>query len=366
MKIKLHKETGKAILYRVLGVLIPCIILLIYLLVTNSISSFIDYCILGIGTFENSISYLKLLRGGDLNAFLGMIAPVTLVILFAINIVNIKQKTIKQNISYLILFVFALAQFTVVYPIADEIHFKIAAFPTILVVLYYICKKIQEIKNIKVSIFIEHFMNIITISFVGVLILQAVNEIYLYTQIDKSVLNHFSNIPISTTLQDRILEVDSYIQNEERDVYILDSEAAVYMIPLDKYNKDFDMFLKGNLGSASEEGQIEKIKNNLDNKNYCKLILLDNDELIGFISIFEHDCEERQDLSPWYATMFVKKEYRGNGYSKILNDAILKEAKTRGVKRLYLKTTLDNYYEKFGAKHLETLTNNEKIYYFEI
>ena len=112
--------------------------------------------------------------------------------------------------------------------------------------------------------------------------------------------------------------------------------------------------------------KIEKIKKNLGNKNYCKLNLLDNDKLVGFISIFEHDCEERQDLSPWYATMFVKKEYRGNGYSKILNDAILKEAKTRGVKRLYLKTTLDNYYEKFGAKHLETLTNNEKIYYFEI
>lgn len=112
--------------------------------------------------------------------------------------------------------------------------------------------------------------------------------------------------------------------------------------------------------------KIEKIKNNLDNKNYCKLILLDNDELIGFISIFEHDCDERKNLSPWYATMFVKKEHRGNGYLKILNDAILKEAKSRGFKRLYLKTTLDNYYEKFEAKYLETLTNNEKIYYFEI
>lgn len=112
--------------------------------------------------------------------------------------------------------------------------------------------------------------------------------------------------------------------------------------------------------------KIEKIKNNLDNKKYCKLILLDNDELIGFISIFEHDCDERPSLSPWYATMFVKKEYRGRGYSKILNDAILAEAKLRGFKRIYLKTTLNNYYEKFGAKYLETLANNEKIYYFEI
>ena len=117
-------------------------------------------------------------------------------------------------------------------------------------------------------------MNIITISFVGILILQAINDIYLYTQMDKSILNHFSNIPISSTLQARIIEVDAYIKDEERDVYILDSEAAVYMIPLDKYNKDFDMFLKGNLGSASEEGQIEKIKNM---KN--AVILIKNDKM---------------------------------------------------------------------------------------
>ena len=271
---KRDKQTLKAVAYRVCGVLIPCIILLIYLLATNSMSSFIDYCVLGIGTFKNSISYLKLLRGGDLNAFLGMIAPVTLVILFVVNIVNIKQKKIKSNASYLILFVYAVAEFTVLYPIADKVHFVIATFPSILITLYYICKKIQEIKNIKVSIFIEHFMNIITISFVGILILQAINDIYLYTQMDKSVLNHFSNIPISSTLQARIIEVDAYIKDEERDVYILDSEAAVYMIPLDKYNKDFDMFLKGNLGSASEEGQIEKIKNI---KNV--VILIKNDKM---------------------------------------------------------------------------------------
>ena len=271
---KRDKEVLKAVGYRILGVLIPCIILLIYLLATNSMSSFIDYCVLGIGTFKNSISYLKLLRGGDLTAILGMIAPLTLVVLLVINIINIKRKVIKTKESNLILFVYAVAEFTVVYPIADKVHFVIAAFPAILITLYYICKKIQEIKNIKVSIFIEHFMNIITISFVGILILQAINDIYLYTQMDKSILNHFSNIPISSTLQARIIEVDAYIKDEERDVYILDSEAAVYMIPLDKYNKDFDMFLKGNLGSASEEGQIEKIKNM---KN--AVILIKNDKM---------------------------------------------------------------------------------------
>jgi len=111
---------------------------------------------------------------------------------------------------------------------------------------------------------------------------------------------------------------------------------------------------------------IKKIKNNLDNPNYCKLILLDEDKLVGFISIFPKDGDEYQDLTPWYATMYVKKEYRGKGYSKILNDAILKEAKSRGFKKIYLKSELKNYYEKFGAKYMNDLQNGEKLYYIDL
>ena len=271
---KRDKETLKAILYRVTGVLIPCIIFVIYLFLTNSMSSFIDYCILGIGTFQNKISYLKLIQGKDLTAFLALLVTVTLIILLVINLLHVKQGKLKENIQDIILFVFSLGQFIMIYPISDDIHFKIAAFPTIVIILYYVCKNIQELKNIKLSIFIEHFMNIITISFVGLLILESINDIYLYSQTDKSILKHFSNIPISSTLQDRIIEVDNFIQNEKKNVYILDSEAAVYMIPLDRYNKDFDMFLKGNLGQASEEGQIEKIKNMKDT-----LILIKNNKI---------------------------------------------------------------------------------------
>lgn len=112
--------------------------------------------------------------------------------------------------------------------------------------------------------------------------------------------------------------------------------------------------------------KISKMINNFDNPLYCKLILLDNNILIGFISIFPTDGEERKDLSPWYATMYVKEEFRGKGYSKVLNNAILEEAKKRGFKKLYLKTNLINYYEKFGAIYLENLNSGEKLYYFNL
>ena len=133
---------------------------------------------------------------------------------------------------------------------------------------------------------------------------------------------------------------------------------------------------------ARIKGKIEKIKIKLKGKDFCKLILLDDDKLIGFISIFPQDCDECPKLSPWYATMYVKKEYRGQGYSKILNDAILKEARKRGYKEIYfsflftfnfscqfkeiyLKTTLNDYYEKFGAIFVKKISE-EKIYKFEL
>lgn len=127
----------------------------------------------------------------------------------------------------------------------------------------------------------------------------------------------------------------------------------------------------GNKNDSKEEfnnkvkDKIEIIKNNFDNPYFAKLILLDDNNLVGFISLFEKDGD-RVDLKPWYATMYVKKEYRGKGYSKILNDAILNEAKTRGFKRVYLKTDLINYYEKFGAIYMEDLNNGEKLYYIDI
>lgn len=109
-----------------------------------------------------------------------------------------------------------------------------------------------------------------------------------------------------------------------------------------------------------------KITNMFEDNSFCKLILLDKDILIGFISLFPYDGEEEKELTPWYATMYVKKEYRNLRYSKILHNAILTEAKNRGFKTIYLKTNLINYYEKFGAEFIKTLNSGEKLYKIEL
>lgn len=111
----------------------------------------------------------------------------------------------------------------------------------------------------------------------------------------------------------------------------------------------------------------EKVKRILEEDKVISILgLLDNDKLIGFISLFKYEGDEMKNLTPWYATMYVKKEYRNKGYSKILNDAILNEAKKKGFDRIYLKSNLVNYYEKFGAKYIKTLSNKEKLYYIDL
>lgn len=127
-------------------------------------------------------------------------------------------------------------------------------------------------------------------------------------------------------------------------------------------------------GSYSDEkefeqkvnNKIEKVKSFINNKDYCKLILVDKDELVGFVSIFPNDCVNKKELTPWYSTMYVKEKFRGNGYSKLLNTAILKVAKKRNYDKLYLKTNLDNYYEKLGAQFIEILGNGEKLYFINV
>ena len=60
--------------------------------------------------------------------------------------------------------------------------------------------------------------------------------------------------------------VGEYIRINDN-VKILDATASIYMIPIDRYNQNYDMLLKGNLGFNGEHNIIEEISNSKDTKN---------------------------------------------------------------------------------------------------
>ena len=110
--------------------------------------------------------------------------------------------------------------------------------------------------------------------------------------------------------------------------------------------------------------KLRKLK--IENNIILILGLVDHNKLVGFISLLKKDGDCEVKLTPWYATMYVKKEYRERGYSRILNDALLEKSKRLGYTKVYLKSNLINYYEKFGAIYIKKLENGESLYYIDL
>ena len=78
-----------------------------------------------------------------------------------------------------------------------------------------------------------------------------------------------------------------------------------------------------------------------------------NDELVGFVSIWNNDLPFRQDLTPWLAGLYVKEEYRGKGIGTLLQKKCIDVVRELGYKKLYLITEHENYYERNGWVFIE-------------
>ncbi len=266
-------EYLKTAFKRIIGILIPIILVLIYLIVTNSLQDFINYAVLGISTFSNKIPYAKLMNNDKKEIqILSRIMPFILLAMAVLTIV-LQNKKKKENIGnidnkILTMLIYSLSTIIIMYPISDEIHFLIAGTITFIGLAYIlyllgitIYNKINLQSKKKIYKITSLMISIIAIAFIAVRGIENITE---YTKQEKNeTIEHYKNIQISEYLQERINEIDIFILEQEKEnkkVYILDAEAAIYMIPINNYNKDYDMFLKGNIGKDGQEGQIQKIK----------------------------------------------------------------------------------------------------------
>ena len=95
-----------------------------------------------------------------------------------------------------------------------------------------------------------------------------------------------------------------------------------------------------------------------------------DDEVVGCVSIWRCDLKSRQDLYPWMAALFVKKEYRNQGIGKLLQEKVIEETRKMNYKNIYLITEHENYYERTGWKFIEKAPlengNYTKIYKYDL
>lgn len=81
-------------------------------------------------------------------------------------------------------------------------------------------------------------------------------------------------------------------------------------------------------------------------------LLLNNDNIIGFYQLIEHEFVTRKDLSPWIAPLFIDEKERGQALGSVLLEHARKMAGQLGYKTVYLATDHILYYEKYGFKEI--------------
>ncbi len=83
-------------------------------------------------------------------------------------------------------------------------------------------------------------------------------------------------------------------------------------------------------------------------------MLLLGDEPIGTASITDHDLDERPDLTPWLAGVYVVPRERGRGHARHLITAVEQAAARMGFPTLWLYTgTAEQVYARAGWRRVE-------------
>lgn len=157
------KQYLKNMAFRLLGVIIVVSVFVIALLILGAMNSYIDYCILGIKTFSNKVSYFdRLIKNTSIFIRILSIIPLFIYIILGYKYIKTNKKEVILLLTY------SIAQMVVVYPISDEAHFVLAITPTIIGIAYLLNILADKVKVSKIEeIFANTFMR-------GIIILAAI------------------------------------------------------------------------------------------------------------------------------------------------------------------------------------------------
>ena len=271
---KINLKYIKDQLKKIIVLLIPTLVFVLYLHFSGTIIDFINYC------------FGSLIEFGETNLIFTAPPYMILILLFSIliYIITIALKNrIKDKVAIdffnnmTILFIFLLGAIPNIYPILNSSHF-IYVFPfAFLIILYFLDTFILK------DLFTEARFSFLIV-FVILLIVIVRNYSVLYLNIDnyhhyEDSSSPYNHLYIDNDLYNRYKELVKFIVDNEQNgdnVIILSYEAALPMIELKKSNGKYDMFLSGNLGYNGIQNSIDEIKNQ---KNTLYLILANEEDL---------------------------------------------------------------------------------------
>lgn len=225
-----NKNKIKNIITELVGVILPIIILIIYVLGNSIQTEFIDYTFYSLIDFLNNGKTLV----NNIGIFEILVFCCTIVIGVIIFILFMKSKKDDDEKKLLI---YAISMISVSIPIWDIYHLVISAGLFVLLFIY-------KIKNLDVSDidkFIEkHQSKILAVIYGIIIIICGCSVFSIIKKNDSESLNHFKYMNIRKSYYQNIENVNKYIL-ENPNTYVLDAYSTIYSISLDKYNNYFDM-----------------------------------------------------------------------------------------------------------------------------
>lgn len=233
--------------------LIPCLILSIYLIYNNAFFNFIDYCFLGLFSFNSNNKYIDIL----------------VLCLWIILCLFLIYKLIKCKFKDKALF-YTLCFFTISYPIFDFRHFGCCLF----IFLSFLNIKSIDIKFNKYFYFLFNiFIFVYVISF-----LFSLFKVYHLDDInlDRSKFIYLKN---SNDILNPINYIHDYLDDNNFDynkdyVFLGDFYGYFYKLYYDIPIVKYDFFMTGNMGYYNKD----KLYSELDeicNKNTCYFFIDD-------------------------------------------------------------------------------------------
>ena len=241
-----------------IGFLPLCVIFMGYLIITNSVYQFFDYCLFGMFDFTSGNSFSMF----NFSLIFYLLAFGFLLYL------NIKKKFKDTELLYILLFqVMAI-------PLFDYVHTLIAIIPFM---AYLLNHKISKKK--------EKYLGVGILSF------------YIFASLFSIIVLDFDEYKDTYYLNDSFLQgkrvgidfkymydLNKYFNDNFSDykIYHLDAYAYLYkLVNNEKINK-YDLNNKGNMGYHGDQRYIDEIKNDCQDKK-C-LLVIDDANIKGQIS----------------------------------------------------------------------------------
>lgn len=259
----------KLIGVRIFGMMVPIIIFLIYLGATGAFNDFINYAIKGVREFSNNVPYYRLFDSNDkvvsIISRLFIIVYIPLFITFILE--SIKNKKLKDELINIYVLAFcSIPVIAIIYPISDDFHLMVASVFALIIISYLLILVLKKIGGlIKIDVF---YKKLLLIGILFIIILISFNNLIIERNINikENVLvpfKHYEGIYVPEYLSKRISDATDKVQaysNSGIESIIVDAEAAIYDIVLNRYKKNYDMLLIGNIGENGVEKIINEIK----------------------------------------------------------------------------------------------------------